>query len=237
MQLGGPPGSLPAAETIPDALRVAATRLGHRPAVTVVRDARRDEQGYASLARWSAKGAHLLTEELRAAPGDRLRLRTSPGWAPLTACLAAWWVGLVVTSSGDAAVTVAEPGPDGLLDPELPGTVFTVGDEPDGTPGVAGEEEPWSVAVQAFPDAPPAARAEPGTPALGVGDDAMSQAELLEASGRWGTDGVLGCSGSPPLEAWLPALVRPLRVGRHTVVVPAGVDRSVAAADGVEVWV
>ncbi len=240
MQLGGPPGGPPGspsgADTIPDALRVTASRLGHRPAVAVVREERRDEQGYASLARWTAKGAHLLTVELGAEPGDRVLLHASPGWAPLAACLAAWWVGLTVVATGDAVVSVVEPGPDGRIDAERPGTVFTVGDEPDGSPSVEGEEEPWTVAVQAFPDEPPPSGAEPDTPALHIGGDVLSHAELLEASGRWGTDGVLGVSGSPSLEEWLPALVRPLRVGRHSVVVPAGVDRSVAEADAVEVW-
>jgi uncharacterized membrane protein len=73
---------------VADAIRVAAARSGHRPAVTVLRHGRRDEQGYASLARWAAKGAHLLEIECLLEPGERIRVGVGPDWTTAAVCYA-----------------------------------------------------------------------------------------------------------------------------------------------------
>jgi hypothetical protein len=231
VRLVGPPGDLPPVSGVPDAIRVAATRLGHRPAVTVVRPDRRDEQGFASLQKWAAKGAHLLRDECGLSPGDRLVLDAPADWITTAVAYAAWWVGVAVTDGGDAGgavVTDSRPAP--LVD-----TVFRVGTAMDGAPADASAEEAWSSAVQAWPDEPPPEQGDSETTAVCLRSGTWTQAELLAESARWGAEGVLGVDADVPADIWLPAIVRPLRVGRPTVILD-GATREAAAGERVDVW-
>lgn len=236
MQIIGPPGALPAVPDIAAALRVSAARLGHRPAVTVLRDTRRDEQGFASLLQWTAKGAHLLELEELLEPGDRVRVDLPAGWPAAAVCFAAWWAGLAVTPDGEATIAVVHEQRERPADV---GEVFLVGDAVDGTPTRpptgAAPLEAWALSVQTFPDQPPPTRARGDLDAVQIEGEVWTQAEVLEQASQWGLEGVLGLADEAPTRVWLPALVRPLLVGRPTVVL-AGVGRDVAAAEGVTVW-
>lgn len=232
MQLSDAPGTLPEPDDLAAALRSAADRLGHRPAITVVRPDRRDEQGFTSLARWAAKGAHLLQLEALLDPGDRLRLHSPADWPAVAVCLAAWWLGVHVTTDGDARVAVVH---DSLHAPDDADEVYVVGDEVDGSPlGPAGHE-PWAVAVQSFPDQPPDVGAAPDLPAAEAGNDSWTQAQLIAAAGRWGAEGPLGLERDEPPSVWLPAIVRPFVTGHPTVIL-AGTDHDVAGREGVRMW-
>lgn len=242
--LGSARRPLPPPEELADALRTAAQTLGDRPAVTVLRADRREEQGFASLAQWAAKGAHLLEMEHLLEPGDRLALVGPPGWLPAAVCLAAWWAGVTVTLDGGAPVAVVheacQPPPDAE-------EVLSFGDALDGSPtssvGALGDAEPWPVAVQLFPDQPPRPRADPDLPALESGGRSWTQREVLEEVAGGALEGPLGVDagpggpdGGPAARAWLPAVaVRPLRSGQPTVVL-AGADRRAAAKEGVGTW-
>lgn len=232
MELSGTPGRLPQATDLADALRTAADRLGHRPALTVVRADRRDEQGFASLARWVAKGAHLLQLEALLDPGERLRLHAPADWPAVAVCLAAWWNGVGVTLDGDADVAVVHAS----LHAPAASQVYVLGDEPDGAPGAPSDHEPWVVAAQTFPDQPPEPQAAPDRPALEVGLDRWTQRELLEAARAWGDEGPLGLQRDEPPSVWVPAAVRPLVTGQPTVIL-AGGRHADADAEGVAVWV
>lgn len=205
MRIGRAPGSLPPAQDVASALLRAAGALGHRPAATVVRPDRRDEQGFASLLKWTAKGAHLLEAEALLAPGDRLRLDAPAGWPALAVCLAAWWAGVVVTTEGDADLVVVHEAGEGD---------YAVGEAFDGAPLAPTAVEPWPVAVQTFPDQPPPPRAEPDAPALRTGPVAWTQRELLAAAA--GAPAEVGADDPP--QRWVPALVRPLVTGEPTTV-------------------
>lgn len=218
------------------ALRRAADAWGHRPAITVLRRDRREEQGFASLAQWAAKGAHLLTLDLLVEPGDRLALVGPPGWMPAAVSLAAWWAGAVVVPAGPAAVAVVHeqaPVPDGVAE------VLRWGDAVDGTPVTDGMDEPWAIAVQAFPDAPPPSRASAALPALGTTRALLDHAGVLAAAtAGTAADGVAGFVVRPDLDpaAWLPTVaVRPLVTGRPTVVLD-GVGPGAADAERVTTW-
>lgn len=231
--LGGARRPLPPADDLGTALRAAAQELGQRPAVTVLRADRRDEQGFVSLAQWAAKGAHLLQTEHMLQPGDRLALAGPAGWLPVAACLAAWWAGVTVTFDGEAAITVVHedaPPPPGA------GEVLTFGDTVDGTPTSGRQGEPYTVAVQLFPDQPPPPRAGPELAALEIGGRSWTQRDLLGEVERFGLDGTLGIEATVEPRVWVPAVaVRPLRSGRATVVL-AGGSREQAAAEGVTAW-
>ncbi len=232
MRLAGPAGPLPPAEHVGAALKTASERLGHRPAITVWRRERRDEQGFVSLARWAAKGAHLLEIECLLDAGDRLRLVAPPGWPAAAVCLAAWWAGVTVTvGPGDAPVAVVHE-PSGAL-PR--GEVYTIGDGVDGSPRTDAAVEPWPVAVQAFPDQPPPWRANPDLLAVEVAGASWTHQELLTRAAAWGSEGVLGVEADTPPERWLPALVRPLVSGQATLVL-VGVSRTAVAGEPVRMW-
>lgn len=231
--LGGTRRPLPAADNIADALRVAAQQFGQRPAVTVLRADRRDEQGYASLAQWAAKGAHLLESEHMLGPGDRMLLAGPAGWLPTAASLAAWWAGITVTFTGTAPVALvhesAEPPPGCEV-------VLSCGDAVDGSPLGDGGPEPYAIAVQLFPDQPPPPRAAADLVALEIGERTWTQHDLLREVERFGLDGALGIEAAVEPRVWMPAVaVRPLRAGRPTVVL-AGGTREQAAAEGVTAW-
>jgi hypothetical protein len=241
MQLASPPARRPAPADLAAALAAARDELGHRPAITVLGPARRDEQGVASLAQWAAKGAHLLALDLLLEPGDRLVLDAPLGWTSAAVAAAAWWHGVtVVLGGGDVAVppgaiAVVEEGREPPTDAE---EVLWLGPEVDGAPTGEVDGEAWVHAVQTFPDQPPAPRASADRLALEIGDERWTQAELLALAARLPDEGTLGLDDPPTstrVEAFAAVTVRPLLVGRPTVVL-RGVDRAAAAGERVRVW-
>lgn len=235
MQLRPPPDPSTVPEDVATALDAAARTLGFRPAVTVLRPDRRDEQGVASLAQWAAKGAHLLEADLGLGPGDRLHVDLPAGWTLAAVCLAAWWAGLTVTTDGDAEVAVVD---EGRPIPPAATDVLRTGAAVDGAPLEACDGEPWAEAVQAFPDAPPPPRAAPDLPAFAAGPRRWGQRELLaDAAALGDRRGTLGLTASTadPVLAVLGAAARPIAAQRPTVVL-AGADREAAAADRVSTW-
>jgi hypothetical protein len=236
VQLGGPvPSQAPDTGQAPiaEVVRVSAARHGHRPAITVLRRDRRDEQGFASLLKWTAKGAHLLEVECAAQPGDRVRIVGPAGWPLVTVCLAAWWIGAAITTGADGG-SVAEV----LHESDEAvghGQVYAVGDAMDGGPVGDVRREPWPAATQLFPDDPPVPRGGADLVAVLSGGSSLTQAELLVASGRWGREGVLGIDAAAPPEVWLPAVVRPFVTGLATVITD-GVPQESAERENVRVW-
>lgn len=234
MQIGRLPARSEVPDDLPGALTARATALGHRPAVTVRHPGRREEQGFAGLAQWAAKGAHLLTLDLLLEPGDRVAIVGPPGWVPVAVAYAAWWAGLVVTD-GPADVAVAHvDAAEGVTADD----VLVWGDAVDGTPEHDVGPEPWAIAVQAFPDQPPAPRGTATGEALVVDDRVLSGAEVLAAAGRLGGGGALGvdAAGVQGLGDWLVAVAaRPLATGHPTVVLD-GVERSEVTDEGVGSW-
>ena len=234
MRIGAAPAPLPRPDHLAGALSQAAGRLGHRPAVTVLHRERREEQGYASLAQWAAKGAHLLTLDLLLEPGDAVALVGPPGWLPVAVAQACWWAGVAVTA-GPAPVAVVH---ESHAPPDA-SEVLWFGDAVDGSPTGDVPGEPWPVAVQAFPDQPPAPRAAPDAPALTTAERTWTQTELIDEALAWGDGGAAGVEapGDVPLERWLAATaVRPLLTGRPTVLL-RGATRDAAEADGVDRWI
>lgn len=233
MRIGGTPDDAPPPADLAAGLADRSARLGHRPAVTLHRPGSREEQGFASLAQWAAKGAHLLGLDLLLEPGDRLLVAGPAGWMPAAVAAAAWWAGLVVVDVGPADVAVVHERVDGSPDAA---TVFSVGDAIDGSPRSPGTLEPWAVAVQAFPDQPPPARAAPGFPAAVLGGRAFTHSEAVAEVATGG--GALGIEtdGLGVAEWLLPVCARPLVTGHATVVVRDGAGRDVATAEGVASW-
>jgi uncharacterized protein (TIGR03089 family) len=225
------PGPPPPAAHIPGALATARDRLGHRPALTVHRrDGRREEQGFASLAQWAAKGAHLIEADLLLGPGDRIGVDAPAGWLPAAVMLAAWWAGVTVVPPGEEAdvwvVHEAAPVPDG--------EVFVVGDAVDGAPTAPTAGEPWVTVVQAFPDQPPPPRAEPDMLALD-GPEPWTHAALVVADDVDGPMGVQVAGRGATDVDLVRAIVRPLVTGHATVLVEHD-DRAVADAERIAVW-
>lgn len=198
---------------------------------------RRDEQGFASLAQWAAKGAHLLELDLMLEPGDRLAVDLVPGWPLVAVSLAAWWAGVAIDLDGAAAVAVVQ---EGHTPPATAEDVLWVGDAVDGSPLAETPGEAWTSAVQSFPDQPPPPRAAAELAAIVVDGRQLTQAELLTAAmSLAGDGGTLGIGGDTrlPAELLLTALaVRPLSTGRPTVLLRPGVPRSAAAGEKVTVW-
>lgn len=234
MQLRPPVEPRTTPSDVASGLTSAVDRLGFRPAVTVLRPERRDEQGFATLAQWTAKGAHLLEADLLAGPGDRLHLDVAPGWTLAAACLAAWWAGCTVTLDGDAEVAILEEGrepPDAAVD------VLWVGAAIDGAPLETVVGEVYAQAVQTWPDQPPPPRAAAELPALVAGQRRWTQQELLAEAAGLGAAGTLGldAASADPVTAILAIAARPVALGAATVVL-AGADREAASGDAVASW-
>jgi uncharacterized protein (TIGR03089 family) len=243
MQLASPPARRPTPPDLAAALASARDELGHRPAITVLGPSRRDEQGVASLAQWAAKGAHLLALDLLLEPGDQLVLDAPLGWTSAAVAAAAWWHGVTVVLGAEdpreggvaGAVAVVEEGrepPSGAED------VLWLGAAVDGAPAGEVDGEAWVHAVQTFPDQPPAPKASPDLPALVVGDERWTQAELLALAAQLPDEGTLGLDDPPSLTraaAFAAVTVRPLLIGRPTVVLRE-VDRAAAEGERVHVW-
>ncbi len=249
MQLGGGMPSGPRPRTAPDAVTRGASALGHRPAVSLLLAAGRQEQSGASLAQWAAKGAHLLELDLLLEPGDEVRLDAPWSWTTAAVALAVWWAGGVVRldAAADAAGGIAVIGADG--DAAGAEDVFVLGDGIDGTPGAGGPagHEAWTRAAQPFPDQPPPPRAVPDAPAIRAGDRTLDHATALDLAAAHGETGTLAVVVGPPgphdTDAMADAVttlaliaLRPLLSARPTVVL-RGVDRDVAAGDRVASWI
>jgi hypothetical protein len=234
VQLGTGPSPLPGEVDLAAALAVRARGLGHRPAVTVLRAGGvRAEQGFASLAQWAAKGAHLLDLEQGLGPGDRVGVDGPPDWVAAAVALAAWWTGCTVVVDGEADVVVRHVSrAGGRLGAD---EVYVWDDTVDGAADQPGPE-PWALAVQAFPDQPPVSRATPDAPAVGAGRDARTHAAVVAAlTDPAATAGALRLPAPDAAAGLLAVAARPLVTGRATVVLD-GVDDAAAAGEGRLTW-
>lgn len=235
MRIGGRPEPGPPPGDLAAALAQRAGALGHRPAVTLHRPGSREEQGFASIAQWASKGAHLLTLDLLLEPGDRLLLAGPAGWMPAAVAAAAWWAGVVVVTDGPADVAVVHERAS--VTPEA-ATVLTIGDAVDGAPRSPGADEPWAVAVQTFPDQPPPPRARTDGPAVDLAGRVLTHGEAVGLAADLGAPGVLGIEtdGSQVADWLLAVCARPLATGHATVVLRDGAGRDAASAEGVTSW-
>lgn len=242
MRLGGrlPAGTAP--DDVATALELAAAALGMRPALVVLSAEGRSEQGVASLANWAAKIANLLVEEGGLGIGDRLGLDAPPGWTTASACLAAWWLGVVIVPAATADVVVRH-----VLRPSAPHArlELVVGDAFDGTATGEDPERALTWCAQPFPDRPPAPARNGGLDAIEVGGRMLPQARLLEAARTDGRDALgllarrdddgaargLGAFGA----ALVATALRPLLTAAPTVVVLDGAGAP-ARGEGVERW-
>jgi uncharacterized protein (TIGR03089 family) len=219
------------------ALTAARDAWGQRPAVTVLSPRGREEQGFASLAQWAAKGAHLLELDLLLGPGDTIRLDAPASWTSAAVCLAAWWAGIGVRlGEGPAAevsvVHTSRRAPPGSAE------VFWLGDAVDGASAgdLPGPGEAWVRAVQTFPDQPPRPHADPHAVAVRDGEAALDHQACLALAGDLG-EGTLGLRAGQvaPLEELIAVALRPLVIGRPTVVLQ-DVDRDLATGERVTTW-
>ncbi len=234
VQLGRPAPDPRRAEDLATALRLAAAGRGHRPALTVLGAGpdgdRRDEQAFASLAQWVAKGAHLLQVDLGLGPGGAVHLDAPAGWMAASVCLAAWWVGGAVTDDASGAeATIAHESRAGGAD-------WVLGDALDGSPVGAASGTPWALDVQAFPDQPPLPAAAADATALVAGGRRWTQTELLDwarelPGGRLGVRAPLDLAG---IARFLAA--RPAATGEHVVLLAGPVAPEAAEAEQVATW-
>lgn len=232
MNLSLPSGARDAMD-VPAAVRTAAGTGGHRPAITLLAPAGRQEQSFASLAQWVAKTAHWIELDLLLEPGDRLGLLGPPGWVPAAAALGAWWAGLTVVVGDDAPsadVVVAHAD----VAPVPGGEVVAWGWGFDGAPTEPGPAEAFVRVVQPFPDDPPAPAGTGASACLDDGDRVVAQQALLDDL-RDAPRTTVGVENSTV--DWLPAVgLRPLLTARPTVILAPGVDRDAAAGDRVTDW-
>lgn len=217
--------------TLAEALQFAA-RHGQRPAVTALTQAGRYEQSYVSLAQWAAKGAHLLQSDLGCEPGDRLAVRSRVSWHTTAIVLAAWWVGVAVTTDPrDAAVVIVSDNQS----PATPNTsLFSVGDAIDGAPLEPFGITAWTTEVRLFPDTPPPATCAPDSIAFHDSAGSLTHADLIARSDN---AGVIGCDVTDGFthETLYDVAARPILTGQRTVIVDR-VSKTVADAERVNVW-
>jgi hypothetical protein len=249
MRLGAPVGSLPPSQDVAAALIAAAGALGQRPAITFHRggtgqdgtgpDGTRQEQGFASLAGWVAKGAHLLRDEFGLGPGAALGVAAPAGWPLAAVTLAAWWNGITIVPVGDADVTVLHTAlADATSLAARTETVLWIGDELDGAGNLPVEltsehlGEHWIEAVTPFPDRAPAPSHDGTLVAVRTATGSCSQLELLELARTTG-DGTFGIDrradndlldSDVTFELLAALAVRPLATGHATVVLDASLD-------------
>jgi uncharacterized protein (TIGR03089 family) len=239
MQLGAPAGALPPAQDVAAALLGAASAFGQRPALTVHLDGMRQEQGFASLAGWVAKGAHLLRDELGLGPGAALGVAAPAGWPLAAVVLAAWWDGIAIVPATDADVVVLHTSLTDLATlATAASSVLWIGDELDGAgrpptdlaDTVRGEA--WTEAVTPFADRPPPPSRDGSLPAVRWGARSATQLELLALAaaagdGTYGLDRHAGLDllrSDDALEVLAAVALRPLVTGRATVVLDASLD-------------
>jgi uncharacterized protein (TIGR03089 family) len=193
VQLGGIRNDQSAPSHVAEAVVVAAARLGHRPAVTVLHPHARYEQSGVSLANWAAKGAHLLELDHLVGPGTTVRLLAPPCWTSASVALSTWWLGGSVSLRPDDPAEVSVGHPAQLDHQDARPVDLLLGDGMDGAP--APDEEPraarvgipaWTHEAQALPDHPPVAHARGDLPALRTTSRTWNQAELLAMAGALG---------------------------------------------------
>lgn len=213
-------------------LETCARDRGQRPAVTVLSEQGRAEQGFVTLAQWAAKGAHLLQTDLFLEPGGRVLVDVPPGWTLAAVCAAVWWVGGTVVL-GEAADVAGAVVHEGRPRPEVP-EVYRVGDALDGGVTTPTDAYVWAEEVQAFPDEPPARAAAATLPALDEDGVTATHGDLIAAlAAERGVLGVdLATFAGPAVRE---VAARPMVTGRATVVL-CGVDRDAAAGDNVTTW-
>lgn len=235
MQLGQPGMQARTATTLAEGLRLAAAAEGHRPAITVLgagaQQERRDEQSFASLQQWVAKGAHLLEVDAGLGPGDALLLDAPAGWMAASVCLAAWWLGAAITDDPSQAIAavIHESRPVGSLES------WCLGDALDGSPTAEVTAPSWAIEVQGFPDHPPVARATDDAIALHLDGRAWTQSAVLAQARNLGA-GRLGVHGRDAPMAWMIALAaRPAATAEPTVLVIEATD-SAQEAERIATW-
>ena len=240
------------ADDVATALEQARAALGQRPAITVLHGVPggaggvgpRHEQGFASLAGWVAKGAHLIRDELGLGPGGELGLAGPACWPIASIALAAWWVGVTLVPAEDAEVAVVHTASGGGT--AAGATLLWVGDAMDGT-GTLDASRPWgewwTEAVIPFPDHAPVPPRDGGLVAVRDADTSHSQRALLETVND--ASGVIGLTRRPSattsIDAAALALIalRPLVTASATVVLVDVDDASlerIAASERIASW-
>jgi uncharacterized protein (TIGR03089 family) len=184
------------AETPAGLWRSAAAADPARPFVTAYDAATggRVELSYATFDNWVAKTANLITDGLRAGPGERVALALPAHWQALVWLVAAWSTGLTAVpvdrgglagAAADIAVADAD-GVDAALDSgarEVVGaSLHPLGMPLADCPPAALD---YAVEVRGFGDRFAPGPVDPGAPALDTGDGVLSGAELAAlARGR-----------------------------------------------------
>ena len=243
MQLGGIRSDLPGPSHVAEAVAAGATRLGHRPAVTVLHPHARYEQSGVSLTNWAAKGAHLLELDHLVGPGTTVRLLAPPCWTSASVALATWWLGGSVSLRPDDAAEVSVGHPAQLTQQDVGAVDLLLGDGLDGAPApdAPGPDRTvlpaWTHEAQPLPDHPPVPHAQGDLPALRTASRTWRQAELLAMAGTLG-EGTVGVEAATtdPVAALVAVSLRPLLTG-HATVVLRGVPRGAAAAERVRTWI
>lgn len=142
----------------------------------------RTELSTRSLTNWAAKVCGLLVDELGAAPGDLVCVRTPAAWQTAPILLGAWWAGLAVTAvdAPDAVAAFVAPGDDASAD-----EVFVASGHPLGAPstGLAAHQQDFTTATLPQSDRlpPPAAVGASGVACTGP-DGAVTVGSLLAAA-------------------------------------------------------
>jgi hypothetical protein len=262
MQLAGRPVTTPPPTDLAAVLRSGTTRLGHRPAITVLHPGARYEQSGTSLANWAAKGAHVLELDHLVGPDVVVDLDAPACWTVAAAALATWWLGGAVrvaeaagsglrhagattdqagatgepAGTGRPAVTVRHEATLAAWNETRDGPTLVVGDTLDGGPTGPAIAPVWTHEAQPMPDAPPASGARADGIALLQGARSWSPREVIDLAGSFG-DGVLGVEVArvDPALALVATAVRPFLTGWATVVL-RGVDRDAAAAERISSW-
>lgn len=234
-------GPLPPSTSLEQALQQAVAGRGHAPAVTVIDAAGRHEQGLASLAQWTAKGAHLLASELGLTPGEVVAIDAPASWTVAAVALAAWWNGLGVTVDRSRFATASlvvrgqhdAQSPDDHRADTSPQRTLWLGGHRDGLP-----DDPalpsWTAEAQWMPDvAPPAHQGDQVALIADSGEHTLAQ--LMDIARQWppGTLGVI--SDALDVQMLTALAIRPVTTGFATVVVD-GVDVAQADGDRVAFW-
>lgn len=151
-----------------------------RPRVTAYTTAGRTELSGTVLRNWASKVAGLLVDELGAAPGDEVLVRTPAHWQTAGILLGSWWAGLSVTDTDGPDVVAAFVPPGGDADCD---EVFVVSGHPLGlgVPGLPPHQRDYTSSVLGQADRFATRAATPDDRALRSGDTVLSAATLRSA--------------------------------------------------------
>ncbi len=129
------------------------------------------------LLNWAAKVAGLLVDELGAAPGALVVVRTPAHWQTAGILLGAWWAGMTVKFDDDPTAIAAfvAPGEDADAD-----EVFVVSGHPLGAPSrdLAGHQRDYTTSVLGQAD-----RFAPRWPVAGAAAVVITSAGIASADG------------------------------------------------------